>query len=239
MRRFYFFVAFLLLFLSANASSLDYDRMYDAYLANDMDFWGKEIDRVMQNNLTLDEKLAVMNFLYGYVPVIVKDDKKKKEAEHYIDLMDSLLTELECAGKAKATCKVYRVSMFASQIELNKWKLMTLGPKSLEYVDEALKLEPHNPLALGVKGNTLFYAPKALGGNKKESLHYMVEALEEFDKLNNPLYKWNRTGLQLCLAQAYDKLGEKQKAIDYCKKILSETPNFVYVRDVYLPSLLK
>lgn len=217
--------------LSSWADVMNHDKMFRAYIAGDMDTWGVEIKRATALPLSVEEKLEVLNYLYGYVPTIVEIKEKRGEAKYYIDLMKDYIEEVEEAGLAPALCMVYRVSMLSAQISLNSLSMMTLGPQCLSLTNKALKLEPDNPLTLGLKGNTLFYAPGMFGGNKREALDFYLKSLDAFRHEANPLYKWNEAGMLFCIAEAYEKVVSPEKAAGYCREILKAYPGFTMVKN--------
>ena len=115
--------------------------------------------------------------------------------------------------------------------------MMVWGPRSLTELKRALAADPNNPLAHGLKGNMLFYMPSFVGGDKVEAIKWFEKALTGISNTTDKTFRWNRCAITLCLAQAYEKTGNKQKAIDICTTFLQLEPNYTYMRDTYLPSL--
>ena len=70
-------------------------------------------------------------------------------------------------------------------------------------------------------------------------LEYYEKTITAFENQKAIENNWNYIATMLCYAQAFEKLGETEKAIEVCQKILKIAPTFVYVRDVYYPQLLK
>ena len=227
--------------LKAMASVVDHDVMYQAYLDNDMKRWGIELRKyTSQPNISIDDKIDISNYLYGYIASLLVDiDKNKNEINQWLDLWDEYLNEIETSKGKRADIYVYRSAINAYKAKVKKGGMMIYGPRSLSELNNALNADPNNALANGLKGNTKFYMPSFVGGDKQEAIVWYEKALLLIQTNTDPLYRWNRCAITLCLAQAYKKTGNKEKAIEICQTELQREPNFAYMRDIYLPSLMK
>jgi tetratricopeptide (TPR) repeat protein len=209
---------------------VDHDIMYQTYLNNDMKRWGTEIQKyINQPDLTIDDKIDISNYFYGYIAAILETEKKNV-IESLLKIWNSYLDEIEATKGNRADIHVYRAAISAYKFKLNPM-LLAQATRSLNELDKALNIDPNNFLAIGLKGNVKFYMP----GNKKDAIIWFERALENLDTAN--VYRWNRCAITLCLAQAYEKTGNKEKAIKICQTILTEEPNFKYMRDIYYPSI--
>ncbi len=227
--------------LKAMASVVYHDVMYQAYLDNDMKRWGIELRKyTSQPNISIDDKIDISNYLYGYIASLLVDiDKNKNEINQWLDLWDEYLNEIETSKGKRADIYVYRSAINAYKAKVKKGGMMIYGPRSLSELNNALNADPNNALANGLKGNTKFYMPSFVGGDKQEAIVWYEKALLLMQTNTDPLYRWNRCAITLCLAQAYEKTGNKEKAIEICQTELQREPNFAYMRDIYLPSLMK
>ena len=225
-------ILLLIATLKATCGVVDHDIMFQAYLDNDMKRWGSEIQKyIAQPNLTIVDKIDLSNYLYGYVAAILETEKKNV-IESLLKVWNNYLDEIEATKGNRADVHVYRSAIAAYKFKLNPI-LLAQATRSLNELDRALDTDPNNFLAIGLKGNVKFYMP----GNKKESIVWFERALEHLD--TSAVYRWNQCAITLCLAQAYEKIGNKQKAIEICNAELQREPNFAYMRDIYLPSLMK
>lgn len=227
--------------LKAFCGIVDHDIMYQAYLDNDMSVWKTELQKyTTSSELTTTDKLEISNYLYGYIASLLVDaDKNKQEIINWVDLWEQYLDDIENAIGKNAYIYVYRSSINAYKSKVKAGGMMVWGPRSLTELKRALATDPNNPLANGLKGNMLFYMPGFVGGDKTESIKWFEKALAGISASTDKTFRWNRCAITLCLAQAYEKTGNKQKAIDICTAELQREPNFAYMRDVYLPSLMK
>ena len=231
----------LLYSIRALSGVVDHNTMYQIYLENDMAKWGIEIKKyTSQPNLTINDKIEISNYLYGYIASLLNDtNKNKKEINQWIELWEMYLDDIETTKGKHADIYAYRSSINAYKAKYKSGGMMVYGPRSLTELNNALNTDPNNALAISLKGNTNFYMPSFVGGDKKEAIEWFEKAISIMAKENNILFRWNRCAITLCLAQAYEKIGNKEKAIEICKTELLREPNFSYMRDIYLPSLIK
>ena len=212
------------------------EQLYHAYLSQDLTLWGEYIATADWAKLSASERTRLINYYYGYIPF--RHDAKADDCRQ---LLDNYLRFLE-SHRAKMTPSeyaTYRSSAHAYEYLLDNSKIVSEGLKSFKLAKQAVELDSLNPVALSLKGNVDFYAPKFFGGSKKRAMRAFLRA----EKLmhDNAKYKfwWNYPALQLCIAQCYEKEGDIAKAVAECERILREHPDFRYVRDEYLPSLRK
>ena len=220
----------LLTTLKASCGVVNHDIMFQAYLDNDMKRWGTEIQKyIAQPNLTINDKIDISNYLYGYIAAILETENKNV-IESLLKIWNNYLDEIETAKGNRADVHVYRAAIATYKFKLNPF-LLTQASRSLNELDKALNTDPNNFLALQLKGNVKFYMP----GNKKESIVWFERALQHLDTA--ALYRWNQCAITLCLAQAYEKTGNPQKAVKIRETILKQYPNFTYMHDDYRLSL--
>lgn len=225
--------------LKAFCGIVDHDVMYQAYLSNNMSVWKTELQKyTASTNLTTTDKLEISNYLYGYIATLLVDaDKNKQEITDWIDLWEQYLDDIEKIIGKNAYIYVYRSSINAYKSKVKAGGMMVWGPRSLTELKRALATDPNNPLANGLKGNMLFYMPSFVGGDKVEAIKWFEKALIGISASTDKTFRWNRCAITLCLAQAYEKTGNREKAIQICETLLTQEPSFTYMRDTYLPSL--
>ena len=225
--------------LKAFCGVVDHDVMYQAYLDNKMSVWKTELKKyTTSSNLTITDKLEISNYLYGYIATLLVDaDNNKQEITDWIELWEQYLNDIEKATGKNAYVYVYRSSINAYKSKVKAGGMMVWGPRSLTELKRALAADPNNPLAHGLKGNMLFYMPSFVGGDKVEAIKWFEKALAGISNSTDKTFRWNRCAITLCLAQAYEKTGYREKAIQICETLLTQEPSFTYMRDTYLPSL--
>lgn len=224
----------LIISISCLAQHTD-EQLYKAYLHNNMSAWEEYVSLAGWDTLALTEKERMLNYEYGYVAVAIGEGHP--QAENYLNSFEQHLAQLQ-PHLPLATYTTYSSGVAAYKISFNKLKLLYYGKQAISLAATAVEQDSLNPLALTLKANVDFYCPKAFGGNKARALRYMLRAEQLYKEQNLTLHNWNYRALQLCIAQCYEKLGEKQKAIEKCRAILQEEPDFQYISSVYLPTLL-
>jgi len=218
---------------------VDHDLMYQAYLNNNMSVWKTELQKYTTSpNLTTTDKLEISNYLYGYVASLLIDaDKNKQEINTWIDLWEQYLNDIEKTTGKNAYVYAYRSAINVYKSKVKAGGMMVWGPRSFSELKRALGIDPNNPLASELKGNMLFYMPSFVGGDKAEAIKWFEKALAGIANNTDKTFRWNRCAITLCIAQAYEKTGNKQKAIEICNTLLQHEPNYTDIRNTYLPSL--
>ncbi len=230
-----FFLLIFLLCASCSFAQYTDKALYDAYLTTDLTLWQNYIDDTTWDNLSQYEKERMLNYQYGFVANTLGGEKAFAQAQ--LDLFKSRTEEMK-DKLSPSTLSCYRSAYAAYQVKLGTWKILKMALQSLDEAAMAVELDSLNPLALTLKGNVDMYCPKAFGGDKARALRYFLLAEQRYRELGRTANNWNLRALQLCIAQCYEKTGEKEKAIQKCQEILQEEPNYAYIRDAYLPRLL-
>lgn len=213
------------------------EALYAAYMKKDMSVWQAYIDQTDWSKIDTAEKLRLVNYEYGFIANCIQANNPK--SEEYLSAFHTHLEELQELGQiTEARYYMYLSSVYAYDLMLNRGKLLSSGVKSFKSIKKAYKLAPNDPLVLTLKANVDFYAPPAIGGDKESALKDFILAKQLLEQEGKYQYLWNYAALRLCIAQCYEKTGEVQKAIDECYDILKVMPQFSYVKDEYLPTLL-
>lgn len=210
--------------------------LFKAYLATDMKVWDRYLHAFDFSKLSTEEKERYLNYEYGYVATAI-DEKAPDAAQHlknfeqHIQSMKGVLPE--------ATILDYESSLAAYKALMNKAKFISCGLESFNKIKEAYQVDSLNPLVLTLKGNVDFYAPKAFGGNKKRALTYFYKAQKLFEQAGDTVNNWNYVSARLCSIQCEEKLGNVNRAVVLAQRLLQRYPNYVFLRDTYLPELLE
>lgn len=226
----------LLLSLSALCfAQYDQKAMYNCYISQNKNLWKQYVTTADWRNMDNQERQRLLNYEYGYIAYAIS--VKEKNVKQLLENFNKHLNEME--GKMPESTRLTYLSAAASYyISVSKITILSNGPKTFSYSEKAVKLDPQNPYALTLRGSIYFYCPSAFGGDKKLALEYLQKAEQQFEQAGDTVYNWNYRSVQMVIAQCYEKTGNKQKAIDKCRSILREEPEFAYIRDSYLPELL-
>lgn len=214
--------------------------LYQAYLHNNIKIWKDYIEVSDWQHLNLTERLRLLHYEYGYVATLIDatEGKTNLQAATYLARYERHLTCLQ-DSLSPSQYAAYLSAANAYTFMLDKRKLISAGLQSFQLAKNAVRLDSNEPMALILKGNIYFYAPRALGGNKQQALEMYLKAKQQLEKQRLTAFNWTYTALLLCIAQCYEKTGQLDKAIEETQRILKNNPEFIYVRDTYLPSLLR
>ena len=210
--------------LSLSAQSFVTDRgLLDAYLQNDMSVWKAHID-------TASVTPHLLAYEYGYCAALMDIDKN--QASPYVDMFREHIEFI------KETLPPGHYQMYMSAVYVYKLRLHeSIHPvKALSLAKEAVEYAPNDPMTLSYCGTALFYAPKPFG-NKNDALDLFLRA-EQLFKDEQWYNCWWRPATLMYIAQCYEKKGKTSEAINRAKALLAEYPDYLYIRDTYLPNLI-
>lgn len=212
------------------------EQLFAAYLQQDMSLWREYISTFDWKKANKQERLRLLNYEYGFTAFEI--DANPKSGKHFLQLFQQHTEQMK-AELSTALYYTYLSAINAFEFKLDKTKLFSSGLNAFRLAHKAEEADKNNPIALTLAGNVDFYAPSAFGGDKARALNKFETALTLLRNNMRPEYQWNYAATMLCVAQCYEHLGQRQSAIRYCQQILAEYPNFAYIRDIYLPQLLK
>lgn len=234
MRKFFLFI--LLLVAGLCSAQFSDEQLYKAYLSSNLTLWGKYIHAQNWSKLSHAERKRLINYEYGYIPAMV-DEGKTDEAAACLKQFQQQLQEEK---NALTPCEylTYLSASHAFVYLLDKSQIFSDGMQSFKLAKQAIEADPNNPIAMTLKGNVDFYAPKLFGGSKKKAMQMFIRSeqlmMEDLDTYG---YMWNFPAIQLCIAQCHEKMGDLDEAIKQAEKTLRMHPGFMYLRDTYLPEL--
>lgn len=242
MERKKYFIGILIIFLINSmwlCSQTDYRKeIYEAYIQNNMPAWEKTIKRMETTHLSPHEKVALINFYYGYIGYGIGTGQKKL-AEEYIKKGEKIIHALLKEDPCNATLNAFKGSFISFKIGLNKLKAVSLGPQSMRYINQAYNLDPNNVQALADKANMLYYAPPIFGGDKKEAINFYKKAIHQLEAAHDTVNNWFYLNLLVQLAQHYEKMKMKKQTLSLYEKILEHEPRFVWIKEDLYPKLIK
>lgn len=220
-------------------------QLYQAYLQRDMDTWKAYIDASDWTKLTDSEKIRLINYEYGYVAVEINETpagpKARRKASHTEAqrYLDQFIAHLNAAQSilTPARYAMYMSAASAYEFMMDRSKVFSAGLQSFKLCKKAVELDPNDPMPLILKANVDFYAPKSFGGSKKAAMQEFSRAEQMFLQQGNYEYLWNFPAMQLCIAQCYEKTDDLETALKKARAILKANPDFVFLREEYIPGL--
>ena len=223
-----------------SAESFNKKLFYKTFVNREMYKWGELIHTLETSNppKTMEQKLELVNFYYGYVGHLM--NKKKLEiAEEYIDKGQDLIDNVIKLSPRNTTALSYKGAFVGFKMGFNKVKAVYLAPKCMLEINKAYKLDHENTHVIINKANLLFYSPSALGGDKEDALILYHKAMILMEKNKDTEQNWNYLNLLTTIAIGLDKTGKPHESKRMFEKILKIEPDFKWVRDDLYPNLLK
>lgn len=231
----FFFVFESFVVFSQNAEQLNC-RFQQLYFSGDMKTWGKVIDSLRQQTLDQEKRMVLLYAEYGYIGNLLgndQDSEAKKEMVKYERRLEEAIKQSPDNGVLYALS----AANVGFKIGLQVWKAPVLGKENGARVKKAIQLSPDQALPWIELANSLYFRPAFVGGNKPLAITYYEKALALYKKQGG--CNWVYYNLGAWLGQAYAKQGRKDRAEAMYRQILSEAPNFDWVKNELLPDLLK
>ena len=112
----------------------------------------------------------------------IMSEKKKDQEEYYEKALNHILKCETIVGIDSSEALVLKAQIWQMQISLKPMKLgRTLGPQAEIAIKEAMRIDPENPRAYLLRGQTLYYTPEAFGGDKVKACEDFNSAKERFE----------------------------------------------------------
>lgn len=224
---------FLLLLMGSRACFAQFSdsQLYQAYLHRDMDMWEQYILSVDTATADTAERVRLLNYQYGYVAYSLS--REQPEATLFLHMFRDNLAALH-GQLPESTYLAYLSGLYSYELSLNRWQFAKYSRKIFSCINRALQLDPNDPLAQTMKGNTEFYNPM---GSKSAALRCYLKADSIYHTQPQTACLWNVRAAQVTLVQCLEKTGQRQAAIRKCHELLQEEPDFRYIREEYLPAL--
>ncbi len=212
------------------------EQMYRAWLHTDMSYWDRYLHATDWSVLSQEDKARYLSYEYGYVATAIDD--KLPDAEQHIHAFKAHIDELS-AVLPSSTITMYLSSYAAYRAKFWAKEFISQGLQAKRLAKEAAEMGPTDPLALTLSGCVDFYAPRIVGGDKERALQSFREAKALFEATGDTILNWSYASVNMQLALCLDKTGHREDAIKLCRAILLRDSDFYFIRDEYLPQLLK
>lgn len=177
-------------------------QLYQAYLDQDITIWGEYIASVEWEKLSLEEKMQLLNYEYGYTAVILGQDKEKAKAvlQRYEQHLCALKENLP-----QARYEAYWASVYTYKMALEKKRMIVHAKNLFACINRIKELNTEDALALSMLGNVEFYAPT---GSKKRALMYFQQADSVYDVQAKEYEMWNHQAVKENIERCWEKLNK-------------------------------
>jgi tetratricopeptide (TPR) repeat protein len=185
---------FPVLLASAQKRDLAYYQcaFFESYRAGNMAPWAGLIDEMAKvKSADLVWQTEMVKAMYGLVGYEIGAGKKA-EAKMLVEKADHTLDLLLKNYPENARLHSLAGAFYGYKISFAFYKAPFLGPKSMYHIDQAIKLDPNEPMGYIEKGNSLQYRPAVFGGDKKEALKFYHKALSLIKARNETKCNWQQ-----------------------------------------------
>lgn len=237
--RYFWILIFLLIFqieTSAQQASKLNCRFQNLFLAGDMKTWKTVVDSLRRQSLDRESQLVLLHAEYGLIGNLLGLDQKEA-AKREITLFEARLEKALKQNPNNGTLHALNGALVGFRIGLQPLKAPFLGKENASAVDRAIRVSPNDALPWVERGNSLYFRPAAVGGNKTEAIKYYEKAFSIYKKQGG--CNWMYFNMGAWLGQVYAKQGDKAKAEAQYRQMLKEAPHFDWVKNELLPQLLK
>jgi len=231
---------FMLLPILCMSETSRHLQIYHAYVSGNMDQWVSVVKEIEKDETikTVSQKLELVEYYYGLTPFYI-DTKNEKMARYTIQKADIVLDKLLKTAPENPTAQAFKGAFIGFKISLDKFKVLTLGPESLKHINLAYSLDPSDIQALTDKANAFFHAPKMFGGDKIAAVKFYQKSIVLMERSNLATHNWFYLNTLILLAKAYVSIDQTNDAKIIYEKALRKEPDFVWVKTVLYPRLLK
>lgn len=167
------------------------ERLYKAWVEQDMDVWRNYLDSTKWETLSLADQALYINYEYGYV-ALVADGQVSDEKEARIDTFATHLLSLRYYLQS-APYMAYRAAECAFRAKCSTMDLIPMGLKAQRMIRSAFQYDKKDPFALTVAGVLDFYTPPLFGGSRTRAMHYFKEAAKNYEQAGDTVNNWNYT----------------------------------------------
>lgn len=224
---------FSALFLALTIQAQTFEQIiYQAYVRGDMDAWENEIQKQSRLNNTDYQSYQLAMACYGFIGYCVGSDQKKR-AEPFLEQGEAICEKLIENHPQKAEYLALRGAFYGLRLSFQPHKAMSLGPKSLKTLKQALEMAPESPYTLVEYANMDWWMPAVFGGSKDRALEGYEKAIQNLEKNPEQLKNnWFYLNIHMILARWYKEKGQVAKGNYLVKKVLQREPEFQWAREL-------
>lgn len=182
--------------------------------------------------------LEIARTHYGLVAFLINDDRDD-EASGYLKEGLAEVEQLLNRNPSNAEALALKASFTAFRIAISPYMGPFIGPRSLEYIDDAMKIAGDNPYVLIDKANAKQFTPGIFGGDLDEAVGYYKQSIAAFERMDPSECRWVYLNALANLGTCYEKMGQYANAEATYRKALAVAPNFDWVKNFLLPKLQK
>jgi tetratricopeptide (TPR) repeat protein len=214
------------------------DQIYEAYVLNNMPRWAQAVSamevayRSNPHEELLYDLLLAQYGLIGYY----LGNNREREGAALLDNAQTLLRRLENLPAFQAQAHAFDAAFLAFRISLQPLRAAVLGLRSSQAATRSTEANSRYARAWVERGNIMFFAPAPFG-SKERAISYYQRAVRTMEENMHPSHRWLYLSTLVSLANAFEKTGNIQMALQTVEKALRFEPRFKWAKEELLPRL--
>lgn len=157
-------------------------RFFNAYLEGDMSNWMHWIEEIEHKHPEkLEWGILALQARYGLIGYYFGTGQKERIKEVLQEGENRLERYLD-QEPDNARLLSLQAAFDAFKIGLARYKAPFLGPKVVGSIQQAMEVDPDEPMVWLEEGNALYNRPSLFGGDKKQAIVAYRKALELFEE---------------------------------------------------------
>ena len=206
-------------------------KIYRYYISGDINSWQKELEVPNPESLGQEDLYNLALAHYGFIGYCLGRDEKQR-ARPYLDRVEGYAEILLSRNPDEPKYVALRGALFGFRLIYQPQKMMTIGPKSLKYINRAMELDPECPQALVENANTDWFMPAMFGGSRDKAVEGYKKAISNLEKDPASLKdSWYYLNLHIALAGWYEERNMTFMAREMYRKAIQVDPAFSWARE--------
>lgn len=235
------FLFFFHTWVGAQTKNLEHYQcaFFESYRSGDMTPWPGLIDEMERAKSTdLSWQTGILKAIYGLVGYQIGMGNKEM-VKTYIQKADNYLDKLLSVHPNNAQLHSLAGAFMGYKISLAAYKAPFLGPKSLEHIEKAIRLDPAEPMGYVVKGYSLSYRPVIFGGDKLEAIKCYRKAITLYETQKQENCNWQKLLLQTFILKTLYETRQEKEAENQLKLMQKEYGNLSWIEQFKEASFMK
>ena len=209
------------------------ETVYKAYISDNTQLWEETLS-LGAGSFSFENEDEIYKLSLGYYGLIGNyiGVGKEVEAKKLLNFIEPIIEKMLNNNPGSSRFNALRGALYGFEINMNGYKAMYLGPKSMKHINAAVDIDSKNPQAWVEKGNMLYYMPDMVGGDKQKGIEAYLKAIKLFEQQNNLENCWLYLNTIVVLGQWYFETNAPQKSMECYQKVLAIEPNFKWVKNL-------
>ncbi|HRW63060.1 MAG TPA: tetratricopeptide repeat protein [Bacteroidales bacterium] len=234
---------FTLSIFTVNSSDLAKakEMLYEAYIHNDTHLWSEvmnDLEKSYKKSENIFTLFELTKSQYGFMGFLI-DRGKFEEAKNILPKSEKNIETLLSYNSDWADAHGLKAGIYGFKIILYPNYVIINGPKGKGYLNKATSYDAISASVIVEMANYKYHTPSLLGGDIDEAIQYYQYALRIFELTNQKKNNWQYINTMVWLAISLDKKGDSTEAKKVLEKVLTQEPDFEWVKEDLYPKILR